>query len=129
MHQPKASVLVIEDNRMTQEVARAYLEELGYHFAGCAMDGKEGVDLAVSVRPDIILLDVFLLTSNGFDVLKELKGLMPEVKVIMLSGSDDVASMQKAAELGAEGYMTKPFKLDDMRRGLNTWLGRDASEA
>jgi two-component system response regulator DctR len=129
MPHTNATVLLIEDNPMTQEVARMYLEELGHTLVGCAPDGEEGLNLAHSLRPDIALLDVFLPTANGFDVLKELKNQSPETVVIMLSGSDDAASMKQATELGAKGYLTKPFKLGDMRRVLEKTWGEEATSS
>ena len=118
-----AKVAIIEDNTMTRVILQAYLERIGHTVVGGAADGAAGLELVVATAPDLVLLDVHLPTTNGFQVLAELKSLPQAMTVIMLSGSDEEAFVRKAGDLGAASYLTKPFTLESIDEALTAILG------
>jgi two-component system response regulator DctR len=105
---------IIEDNRMTQVLLQKYLESKGHRVVGCAADYEDALLLAEHGRPDLVFLDVQLLTTSGFEVLRELKKNYPSIIVVMLSGSATPALMRAALERGAFTYVTKPFDYDTL---------------
>ena len=69
-----------------------------------------------------VFLDLHLKRMDGFDVLKALKERNPEVKVIIIAGSHDKDSMDKAKELGAIDYITKPIDLSDFKKKIDRYI-------
>ncbi len=111
----KSKVLVIDDDPSLQRLLRVRLEsheKLNVELAG---DGKEGMRQAVSVNPDLIILDWMLPDVQGLDVLKLLKAddKTKDIPVLMLSGKNHIGDIEDAFTMGAEDYLTKPF---DLRR-------------
>jgi len=101
-------ILFIEDESALQETFRGILREEGYEMIS-AMDGEEGLRLAKTEKPDLILLDLVLPKIDGFKVLKRLKE-DPETKktpVVILTNLEDVENVNKALELGATTYLVK----------------------
>ncbi|MDQ3070061.1 MAG: sigma-54 dependent transcriptional regulator [Acidobacteriota bacterium] len=110
---------------------RIFLDE-GFQIAEAAT-GQAGMDLAGEQRPDVVLLDLHVTDFDGFDVLERLKGIVPGVPIIVLSGSRDVKSAVRATQLGAFDYQTKPFDRDELviavRRATETRALRIEVEA
>lgn len=110
-------ILVVEDNSYIQQIFR---EEFAKYRLNViyASNGKEGKDIAEKEKPDIVLLDVILPDMNGIDVLKAIKVLSPESKVMIVSNLSDQETMKKATDLGAHDYFIKSnvefFKIVEM---------------
>ena len=109
-------ILFVEDESVLQKTFEKTLREEGYEMIS-ALDGKIGLDLAKSQKPDLIILDLILPKLNGFEVLKELKG-NPETKeipVIILTNLERMSDIDKALELGATTYLVKvDYSLDEV---------------
>jgi len=101
-------ILFIEDEFALQKTFRDVLEKEGYQMIS-ALDGESGLNLAKSQKPDLILLDLILPKKDGFEVLKELKKdeSTKEIPVIVLTNLEDIESVEKAIELGANTYLVK----------------------
>lgn len=101
-------VLVIDDSPMIQRLYARSLDAAGIQ-ATVVGDGDEGVALANSEQPDVILLDVMMPEMNGIEVLKTLKAgeSTQNIPVVMLSANDDALVMQKALQNGAVRYLVK----------------------
>lgn len=107
------TILIIDDEqRILAFVARA-LEGAGYAVA-CADDGVVGLAEACDGAYDLVVLDLGLPGVDGLDILGELRSVRPELPVLVLSARTDAATKQRASELGAHDYLTKPFALDDL---------------
>jgi len=74
---------------------------------GEASDGLEALQMAVELRPDLILLDIGLPSLNGIEVARQMRSLVPESKIIFLSQESSADVVQEALNLGALGYVTK----------------------
>ncbi|HWJ80237.1 MAG TPA: response regulator transcription factor [Niallia sp.] len=104
----KNKVLVVDDEQSIVTLLQYNLQQAGFEVL-TAMDGEEGLNLAVSTNPDIILLDLMLPKKDGMDVCKELRQQKVLTPILMLTAKDDEFDKVLGLELGADDYMTKPF--------------------
>jgi DNA-binding response OmpR family regulator len=110
----RASVLIIDDEPAHRELVRILLQREGVAVYE-ASTGEEGVAVATSRTPDLVLLDVFMPGEDGFATLERLKDIGPEnAHVVIFSILENPDSKQKALDLGAEDYITKPFDMNRM---------------
>jgi adenylate cyclase len=102
-------VLVVDDNRVNQLLLGRALEQQG-HTVDFAENGRQALDLLEESRFDLILLDVEMPEVDGYEVLAEMKGdpRLRDVPVIMTSALDELDSVVRCIEMGAEDYLTKP---------------------
>ena len=99
-------VLLADDHRLLRE-AFAQLLEPGCDVVGAVADGRALLAAAQELRPDIVVLDIAMPLLNGLDAARQLKGLMPEVKLIFLTVSEDPDLAAEAFRAGASGYLLK----------------------
>jgi len=103
-------ILIADDRRQVVELVRVSLEGEDYEIVG-ASNGKEALKRARLERPDLILLDVVMPKMDGFEVCRQLKKdpQTQEIPIIMLTAKGQEVDKEKARQLGASGYVTKPF--------------------
>jgi DNA-binding response OmpR family regulator len=120
----KQKILVVEDNPDTRRFLQVMLSrEFEVHTAA---DGREGLDLASSVKPDLIILDVIMPVLNGYDTCRRLKA-SPEtewIPVIFLSGKNTTAEIAHGLSVGAEDYLPKPFDHQELLARVKARLAR-----
>lgn len=104
----KKKVLVVDDEQSIVTLLKYNLQQAGYDVL-TAMDGEEGLNLALTANPDVILLDLMLPKKDGMDVCKELRQQKVLTPILMLTAKDDEFDKVLGLELGADDYMTKPF--------------------
>lgn len=102
------TILVVEDEASITTLLKYNLERVGYEVL-VAVDGKEGLELALKESPDLILLDIMLPTMDGMEICKELRSRKNNIPIIMLTARDNEFDKVLGLELGADDYMTKPF--------------------
>ena len=108
-------VLVVDDEPQVVWMLQFSLEAEGYQTSA-AGDGRVALDEMRRLRPDLILLDIMMPVMDGWSVLESVKAL-PEwerPRVIVLSARSTLRDRAKAAELGADAFVSKPFNLDDL---------------
>ncbi|MFZ6752563.1 response regulator [Undibacterium sp. Dicai25W] len=103
------SILLIDDNDITREVLRVVLRSEGYNVVGEATDGGTGLDMALKLRPNIILLDVVMPKISGLEILPKIKEMLPEAMVLMVTASKDSETVSEAVKAGIHGFILKPF--------------------
>jgi len=108
-----AKILICEDKVEAREILRDILLEQGYEVL-TAENGKQGVKIFGSERPDLVFLDIYMPVMDGLSALSEIMKLNPEQIVIMLTASADIKQSVKAMKLGAHDYITKPFDLEEL---------------
>lgn len=101
-------ILVVDDEQSIATLLQYNLQQAGYDVI-TAMDGQEGKDLAVSEKPDLIILDLMLPKLDGIEVCKQLRQQKVPIPILMLTAKDDEFDKVLGLELGADDYMTKPF--------------------
>ena len=102
----------------------AELLELEGHKVVLALDGKEGIELAESKQPNIILSDINMPRANGYEVLKELrrKPSTNKIPFIFLTSSTEPREVEKGLNLGAVQYIRKPYFDEELLDALKRWL-------
>lgn len=116
-------ILIIEDEPQMCMGLKDNLEFEGYHVLA-AFDGKIGLELAISEKPDLILLDLMLPIVSGFDVCKELRNRRLNIPVIMLTARGEEEDKVLGLELGADDYITKPFSIRELLSRIKAVLRR-----
>jgi twitching motility two-component system response regulator PilH len=106
-----AHILVVDDSATDQFVFKRVLEENG-HQVTVASDGREGVDLARQLAPDLVLMDVVMPGLNGFQATRELHQTneTKDIPVVMVTTKDGRADIKWAQQQGACAYIVKPAK-------------------
>ena len=119
-------VLVVEDDPSIAIGLRINLESEGYEVH-VAEDGERGLELARTIEPDLIILDLMMPKRNGLEVLHDLRSEGRTMQIIILSAK--TAEMDKVAglELGAEDYVAKPFSLAELLARVRVALRRGAA--
>jgi DNA-binding NarL/FixJ family response regulator len=104
----KVRVLIADDHRMFAEALEAILAtDRRLEVAGHAGDGAEAVRLALTLRPDVTLMDIAMPILDGFQATKQIREQWPTACVLMLTGSNSRTDVDRAREAGAAGYVTK----------------------
>ena len=105
-----ANVLVVDDIEMNRDMLCTLLQADG-HKAAIAENGRLGLELIKSQPYDLVLLDVMMPEMNGYEVLEQMKSnpSLRDIPVIVLSALDEIGSVVRCIELGAEDYLPKPF--------------------
>jgi two-component system response regulator MprA len=104
-------VLVVEDEKRLAALIRQGLAEEG-HSVVVAHDGREGLDTALAGRFDAIILDVMLPVMDGLAVARRLRQARNQTPILMLTARDSTADVIDGLDLGADDYLTKPFRFD-----------------
>ncbi len=106
-------ILIIEDNEQNLYLISFILQKHGYEVFA-ARDGQEGLDMAVSVKPDLILLDIQLPVMDGYDVARRLRTNteFARVPIIAVTSYAMTGDREKTIEAGCDGYIEKPINPD-----------------
>jgi len=104
-------ILIIEDETDIQELIRYNLEKEGYRITS-TLTGEEGISQIEAIFPDLILLDLMLPGIDGFEVCRRLKSddETKKIPIIMITAKGEESDIVSGLELGADDYITKPFK-------------------
>jgi DNA-binding response OmpR family regulator len=119
-------ILVVDDEKKIVEIIKAYLERDGYQVIS-AFDGKTALTLAHSQNPDLIILDLMLPETSGWDVCRTIRK-ESEVPIIMLTARDEVTDKIVGLEMGADDYVTKPFDPKELVSRVRAVLRRTESK-
>jgi two-component system, cell cycle response regulator DivK len=116
-------ILLVEDNEMNRDMLSRRLERRGYEIV-IAVDGQQGVDLAKSVSPDLILMDMSLPVIDGWEATRQLKALaeFKRIPIIALTAHAMSGDREKALEAGCDDYDTKPIELPRLLGKIDTLL-------
>ena len=116
------TILVVEDEPSLQETLAYNLKKEGYTVEAVG-DGREALDLARSLKPDLVVLDLMLPGLDGFEVTRILRKEMT-VPILMLTARDDEIDRVVGLEVGADDYLTKPFSMRELMARVKAQLRR-----
>ncbi len=118
-----AKVLLIEDNEMNRDMLSRRLIKRGYEVV-MAIDGQQGIDMAVSEKPDLILLDMSLPVVDGWEAAKQIKAnpLSAKAPLIALTAHAMAADRERAISAGCDDFDTKPVELPRLLGKMETLL-------
>jgi len=100
-------ILVADDHDLVRKGVRALVEEHGWEVAAEARDGREAVEKAQQIKPDIAILDISMPSLNGLDAAKQIVQLVPRTKVLVLTMHDADPLIRQVLATGARGYLLK----------------------
>jgi two-component system cell cycle response regulator DivK len=120
-------ILLVEDNEMNRDMVSRRLERRGYEVV-IAVDGQQGVDLALSTQPDLILMDMSLPVIDGWEATRQIKSKdgVKATPVIALTAHAMSGDREKALEAGCDDYDTKPIELPRLLGKIEALLGARA---
>ncbi|MDP6823963.1 MAG: response regulator [Dehalococcoidia bacterium] len=118
---PLRKVLVVDDEDTVRTALQASIETFDGFDVDTAEDGEIGLAMIAGERYDVVLVDLMMPVLDGFEVLRHLRELGEESRperVILVSGMVDPSLQGSVRELGGDAILSKPFRLDDLRRLL-----------
>jgi two-component system cell cycle response regulator DivK len=118
-------ILLVEDNEMNRDMLSRRLERRGYQLL-IALDGEQGIAMAQSERPDLILMDMSLPVVDGWEAARRLKAA-PEthaIPIIALTAHAMVGDKEKAIEAGCDDYDTKPVEFQRLLEKIDSVLSK-----
>lgn len=118
-------LLVVDDNQDNRDVLRQLLTRQG-HTIGTAENGKVAMEMLHNASWDLILLDIMMPVMDGYETLQQIRAdeRLRHIPVIVVSALDEIQSVVRCVEMGAEDYLTKPFDPTLLRARLNVSLER-----
>jgi twitching motility two-component system response regulator PilG len=107
----KKEILIVEDEESLLKLQSLLLASRGYSVNGVT-DGKMALDWVARKKPDLVLLDIMIPEIDGFEVCRQIKSedSTKDILVIMVTAKKRREDMDRGAQVGADGYITKPFK-------------------
>ena len=120
------SVVVVEDQTAICELIIEMLEVRGlYRVLGSTADGNEGLALAKQLKPDILILDILLPGISGLEVLRQLHGTQPDLKVLVFSAKSEKQLARGLLKVGVRGYVPKSARLSELRQAVDAVAAGD----
>jgi two-component system response regulator NreC len=111
-------VLLADDHQLFRQGLRGLLETAGHEVVGEAADGREAIQLAQTLHPDIAVLDLSMPLLNGLDAARELKRVSPDTRTILLTMYTERSYVLRALRAGARGYVLKTQAAEDLIRAI-----------
>ena len=130
----KKRVLVVEDQSAVCDLVSEMVQSHPRCVSvGTASDGLSAIELALRLKPDILVLDVIMPGVGGIDILRRLGGSLPAMKVLVFSGKQEPHIVRALMQAGIHGFVNKNGPLSELRKALealslgNTWFNEDFS--
>jgi CheY-like chemotaxis protein len=122
-----AKILLVEDNEMNRDMLSRRLARNGFEVV-IAVDGRKGVEMATSEKPDLILMDMSLPVMDGWDATRHVKAdpATKSIPVIALTAHAMVEDRDKAMAAGCDDFDTKPVELPRLLEKIGALLGKSA---
>lgn len=106
-------ILIADDHALFRDGLRSLLGAQGHEVVGEARNGKEAIELAHRIKPDLVLMDVSMPELDGISATRQLTAELPGVNVVVLTASEDESNLFEALKAGAGGYLLKNLEADD----------------
>ena len=116
---PPIRVLVVDDHAVLRQSLRYLLEaQPGLEVVGEASNGRDAVELAQKLKPDVVLMDTIMPGLNGIEATRQIRRQLPKTKVLMLTGYMEDEHIAGALQAGASGYVVKKSDMDELLLGI-----------
>ena len=115
-------IMLVDDHPLFLEGLRYFLETHGFEVAGAAENGRQALEKAPPLQPDVILMDIEMPGGSGVEAIRPLKAALPGVKIVMLTSFDDDEKLFEAVKRGASGYLLKNLKGEELLTMLTARL-------
>jgi DNA-binding NtrC family response regulator len=115
--QSRKNFLVVDDDNAMRELMEQMVDYLGYHPI-LASDADQALQKLVNIRVDLVISDIQMPGSSGLDLLRRVKAQRPDLPVLLMSGCYNDSVKRKIQQYNADGFLPKPFSLDDLSRHI-----------
>jgi two-component system response regulator (stage 0 sporulation protein F) len=122
----KKKLLIVDDQIGIRILLMEVFSTEGYDTFQAA-NGRAALDIVMTHRPDLVLLDMKIPGMDGLEILKQIKEFDRGIKVIMMTAYGELDMIKEATDLGALMHFTKPFDIDEMRLAVNMQMGEGSS--
>lgn len=123
-------VLLAEDHKIVRQGTRLYLESMGIEVIGEATNGREAIELAGRLQPDVIVMDIHLPELTGVEATRRIRHDYPEIRILVLTAYDEPAYVHALLDAGADGFILKTAELSELFKALNeVAIGNKAFDA
>lgn len=116
------NALIIDDDSFIRQVLKMILDELSISVLHESSSLADARDALKSHSADVIFLDIMLPDGSGLDLIPDIKELVPDGKIIMISGNATEGSVKEAIKRGASGFVVKPFNANNVVKNIATSL-------
>lgn len=111
-------VLVVDDDFMVARVHRTFVERVGpFRVIGTAHTGQQAIDAVEELRPDLVLLDLYLPDVFGLDLIPRLRSAGHDFDIMVISAAQEAETVRRAVRRGVVDYLLKPFDFEDLLPG------------
>jgi two-component system, CitB family, response regulator DctR len=115
-------VLLIEDDPMVQEINKAFIEKVkGFKVIWCASNGTEGMEQIRKLKPDLVVLDIYMPGLNGMKTLQRIRKEEIQVDMIVITAANDLDTIRSMLQYGAFDYIIKPFNFERIKKALDKY--------
>ena len=118
-------ILLIDDDESFCMVTKSMLQEIGYHHVVIARSGTNGLRAAQKEKPSLILLDIVMPGMSGGETYDRLKGINPNVKVLLSSGYSMDGQASEILKRGCSGFIQKPFRMRHLSQIIREILDKE----
>ncbi|MCW3133857.1 MAG: response regulator [Methanophagales archaeon] len=116
-------VLLVDDSTYIRTVLGSIITEAGFEVAGEAADGEEAIRKYMHLKPDLVLMDVIMEPMDGRAATKAILDKDPEARILMVTVLEDKDILVDLMQIGAKGYITKPFSKDKIAEKIKEIMG------
>lgn len=115
-------ILLVEDDPMVQEVNRLFIEKTdGFTVVGAAPNGEKARQLVDELKPDLVLLDIYMAVEDGLTTIKNLRDSQQNVDIIAVTAANDTNTIKTLLRYGVIDYIVKPFTYERLSKALNKY--------
>ena len=104
--------MVVDDSRIAQLQIEEILSDSDYQVVACCKSGEEAIEMYDTVKPDIVTMDILMPGMDGLDTARLIMSANPDAKIIMVSSLEYDDAIKEANNIGAKGFVYKPFDRD-----------------
>lgn len=116
----KTRVLIVDDDSETRENLRKLLQfDTQVEMVGAARTGAEGIEMAVEIQPDVVLMDINLPDFDGITATESIRLKVPHTQIVIVSVQNEPSFMRRAMLAGARDYLTKPINVDELSAAIH----------
>jgi len=123
----KNRILIVEDAPYMREMMVEMLNHAKdrYDVVGFAINGKEAIEKYRDLKPDLVTMDLVMEEMDGIQAIREIKQEDPNALILVITAMDTPENRNMAVEAGADGYLWKPFTINNLLDVLDEMLGKD----
>ena len=115
-------VVLIEDDPMVLEVNRQFVERVpGFEIVGTSSNGIDGIEKVRQLKPDLVILDIYMPGQNGTEVLQQIRNEQLGTDAIVITAANDIPTIKRMLQQGAVDYIMKPFKFERVQEALENY--------